>query len=122
VALVWPSSRCGPFSLFKKGGWWKVASGTKFELLPGDLTQLYAPGGFFPMGGFYAEGAGNTWQGFVGTPNALITQAAFTQCFDDTTNCTQAVEMGMLPFNTAPDLTVDLLDNVAPGDPNWIVY
>jgi hypothetical protein len=125
VSLVWPTSSCGPFTQFRKQGWWRVNSKQSVNVWAIDLRKAYAPPGSFPFGGFYAEefanGGGNTWEGFLGQSQALINGAAsFNQCFDDLSNCNLTVDMGILPFNAASGMTVRLLDKL-PEEPNWEV-
>lgn len=125
ISFMWPISSCGPFLQFRKQAWWRVNNGQSYNLWNIDLRTAYAPTGSSPFGAFYAEqfrnGGGNTWGGASGTPNAIISDVGpMNQCFDNPTGCNQTVEMAVLPFNTAPNMTVQLLAKV-PEEPNWTV-
>ncbi len=120
VSLIWSHSNsgCGPFSSFRKGGWWKVDDGQVRDIWNVDLNGPLIN----PVGAFFAEqflnGQGLTW-GDLGVNNEVfIRPGVFTQCYDDLTGCTQRAKFGVLAFNTAPNTLISLLPH-EPGEPTW---
>lgn len=118
VSLVWDnnSTGCGPFSSFRKGGWWRVDNGQTRNLWNVDLRTVNATGAFFAEQ--FLNGQGLTW-GDLGVNNdVFIRPGVFGQCYDDLTGCTQRARFGVLAFNTAANTLVRLLPHV-PEEPTW---
>jgi hypothetical protein len=118
VSLVWSHANtgCGPFSSFRKGGWWKIDNGQTRNLWNVDLRTVNPVGAFFAQQ--FLNGQGLTW-GDLGVNNeVLINPGTFTQCYDDITDCTQRAKFGVLAFNTAPNTLIRLLSH-APEEPPW---
>jgi hypothetical protein len=118
VSLIWDdnSTGCGPFSSFRKGGWWRVTNGQTRNLWNIDLRTVNAVGAFFA--GQFLNGQGLTW-GDLGVNNeVLVRPGIFNQCYDDLTGCTQTSRVAVLAFNTAPNTLIRLLPQVS-GEPPW---
>lgn len=118
VCLIWDnkSTGCGPFSSFRKSGWYLVQNGQFRNLWNVNLLNVN------PIGAFFAEqfqnGQGLTW-GDLGVNNeVLIRPVAFNQCYDDLTGCTQRAKFAVLAFNTAPNTLITLRPHV-PEEPTW---
>src|SRR4051794_33609488 len=118
VSLVWDNraTGCGPFSSFRKTGWYQLQNTQTRNLWDVNLLTVNLTGAFFAEQ--FQGGQGLTW-GDLGTNNELLIRpAAFGQCYDDLTGCTQRARFGVLAFNTAPNTLIRLLPH-APEEPTW---
>jgi hypothetical protein len=114
VAIIFHNPDCGPFSPFRKSGWFQVDNGEVRNLWPIDL-QTVKPGAFFAEQ--FLNGQGLTW-GDLGVNNEVfIRPGYFNLCFDSLSGCTQRAKFGLLAFNT-PNTLISLLPHV-PGQPPW---
>lgn len=118
VTLIWShgNTGCGPFSSFRKGGWWQVNDGQTINLWNVDLQTVNPVGAFFAEQ--YLNGQGLTW-GDLGVNNeVLIRPGIYNQCYDDLTGCAQLAKFGILAFNTAANTLIRLRPHV-PEEPPW---
>jgi len=118
VCLIWDNKAtgCGPFSTFRKTGWFLVQNGQTRNLWNANLLNVNPVGAFFAEQ--FANGQGLTW-GSLGVNNeVLIRPVQFDQCYDDLAGCTQRATFGVLAFNTAPNTLIRLLPQL-PDEPTW---